>query len=278
MIDGLITATFAAAAVPPVIGAAAALLSRHVHGRALVFHSVSSEGRFGYSYIKPPVLDEFCSLLPQHHLSLKTISARSNEFPCLTFDDGFEDFYTAALPVLEKHRLPATVFIVTGFIGRSGSGDIWKPRRHLSVEQIGEISRLGHEIGSHTRSHADLAMLDRKDLMAELADSRKTLEDIVSKPVTALSFPYGSWNPRVWRAALDAGYKTATAYRGNHTPIGGIIPTAGVYAFDSPEDILSKIKHPAGLSIAGARAAIMPHFARGTSLWKFRKNYRLLQQ
>ena len=78
------------------------------------------------------------------------------------------------------------------------------PFTHLSKSEIIEIRSLGHEIGSHGLTHADLTRLNTKDLSHELHDSKKMLEDIIDKKVTAISFPFGSWNKRVWDLAQEA--------------------------------------------------------------------------
>jgi hypothetical protein len=73
--------------------------------------------------------------------------------------------------------------------------------------------------------------------------------------------------------AQEIGYLHATCYRHHGKIIRGMVPVRGVYSFDTVEDIIEKISLYAGYSNAIARCRIMSHFAKGTPLWNFRKNY-----
>jgi peptidoglycan/xylan/chitin deacetylase (PgdA/CDA1 family) len=196
----------------------------------------------------------------------------------ITFDDGFHNFYTQALPVLEMCGFKATLFPVAGFLGRTSTWDVLPPFKHLSSGELRAISGLGHEIGSHTMTHADCTFLDAKNLAAELRDSKHLLEDIIARPVTSISFPFGSWNRRVWAAALEAGYSRATIYRGHHHESPCLFPVCGVYRFDTPESVLARIRPFFPLSLSLTLATLMRQFARGAPLWKFRKEYDVVPQ
>src|SRR5215216_4864202 len=74
----------------------------------------------------------------------------------LTFDDGYENFLQAALPVLKRLGFTATVFVIVGVLKEESSVD-WKPRmRFLDVDGIREVTKRGMEIGSHSMSHTSL--------------------------------------------------------------------------------------------------------------------------
>jgi peptidoglycan/xylan/chitin deacetylase (PgdA/CDA1 family) len=122
-------------------------------------------------------------------------------------------------------------------------------------------------------THADCTFLDAKNLEAELRDSKHLLEDIIARPVTTLSFPFGSWNRRVWATALEAGYSRATIYRGHRHDAPCLFPVNGVYQFDTPEIVLARIRSRFPFSLSLTLAALMRQFARGAPLWKFRKEY-----
>jgi peptidoglycan/xylan/chitin deacetylase (PgdA/CDA1 family) len=143
----------------------------------------------------------------------------------------------------------------------------------LTKEQVREIAALGHEIGSHTVSHANLTLLSDDDLAAELSRSKNILEDVVGKLVSSLSFPFGQWNRRVWDAALDAGYTAATSYARCFLTEHGVLQIWGIYSFDSVQDVWDRAIRQPKWSNAVARGWVMPNFAKGTPLWKFRKNY-----
>jgi peptidoglycan/xylan/chitin deacetylase (PgdA/CDA1 family) len=167
------------------------------------------------------------------------------------------------------------VFPVAGYIGKASSWDVLPQFPHLSKHEIREISGLGHEIGSHGLTHSNLTYLNASDLKTELSDSKKILEDITGKKVTSLSFPFGSWNRRVWEHAQETGYLRGTIYRQHRNYGPELVPVYGVYRFDSPEFILARISPASRFSFSIACARIMSHFAKGAPIWKFEKNYCL---
>jgi peptidoglycan/xylan/chitin deacetylase (PgdA/CDA1 family) len=192
----------------------------------------------------------------------------------LTFDDGCRSFMTHVLPLMEELKIKATVFPVSGYFGRSSTWDIIPTFTHLTKSELREISSCGHEIGSHGMTHADLTFLGPSDLTAELNDSKKMLEDITGRKVSAISFPYGSWNARVWERAQEAGYCCGTIYRKHRSALPGLFPVYGVYRFDTPGTVSSRIaaRHPLSVSVACAK--MMSHFAKGAPVWKFDKRYK----
>jgi peptidoglycan/xylan/chitin deacetylase (PgdA/CDA1 family) len=207
-----------------------------------------------------------------------TGSSESGRKPLLlTFDDGLQSIFTHALPVLQHYGHRATIFCVAGFYGNASSWDIFSGNRHLTHREIVEIAAQGHEIGSHTCSHAYLPYLNDGDLYRELAESKTRLEEIISAPVTSISFPFGGWNGRIWDIARQVGYTAATLYRGN-TPAGApLFPVQGVYQFETVDDILDKLELHHPFSPVRARSVMMSHFARGTPVWKFRREYCRVQ-
>ena len=120
----------------------------------------------------------------------------------LTFDDGYKDNYTYAFPILKKYNLPATVFIIVNEVGR--------PDR-LSWDQLKEMQDSGLiTFGSHTLGHFFLDSLkDNEQLLKEISDSRKILQEKLGKPVNTFSYPMGRFNPRVREFTVNAGYKVA---------------------------------------------------------------------
>jgi peptidoglycan/xylan/chitin deacetylase (PgdA/CDA1 family) len=119
----------------------------------------------------------------------------------LTFDDGYADFYTTALPILRSHDFRATAYIVSGFVGRSG---------YMTADQIREADRSGIEIGSHSVTHANLARSSAGNVRAEVGDSKRYLEQVVGHPVTSFCYPSGKYTGAVANEVAAAGYHDAT--------------------------------------------------------------------
>ena len=248
---------------------------------SLVFHAISSGPmRIGFSHFPAGRFAQFLDCLNKRQYAPRLVSQSDPEAipprSCmLTFDDGFESFFHHAFPELEKHSYKATIFPVAGLIGKRSLWDVFPSQNHLNAAQLRAIAEAGHEIGSHGMTHADLRLLGDKDLRHELSDSKKMLEDFTGTAVRSISFPFGSWDDRVWHLARECGYTHATSYRPGAAARGKVIPVAGVYAFDTVDDLFAKLGAGPSVFNAHARANIMPHFAKGSSLWKFRPDYRL---
>ena len=132
----------------------------------------------------------------------------------LTFDDGFLGVHEHAAPVLAELRWPATVFLVSGLLGKT---DEWTATQNpdgathplMNAGHIGELSKQRFSFQSHTRTHADLTMLDDGSLRDQLTGSRIDLEALLGMPVECLAYPFGRYDDRVLAAAKAAGYRAA---------------------------------------------------------------------
>ncbi len=121
----------------------------------------------------------------------------------LTFDDGYKDFYTDALPILEKYQAKATAYIITGFIG--------KPN-YMTLTQLTEVKKSGLiEIGAHTVHHIDLKHASLKQAHDEIAGSKVTLEKLFNDPVTTFAYPSGRFNDQAIQIVKEAGFTTAVS-------------------------------------------------------------------
>lgn len=118
----------------------------------------------------------------------------------ITLDDGYENNYTQAYPILKELNIPATIFVQTDRIDQPG----W-----LKKDQIIEMSNNGIDIMSHTISHPSLKKLSYEEQVKELTESKKVLEELLEKEVYAISYPYGDYNKDTLEIVKDAGYKIA---------------------------------------------------------------------
>lgn len=119
----------------------------------------------------------------------------------LTFDDGFRDNLTVALPLLEKYRMPMTIFVTAGFLGRDG---------YLSTDELRELSQ--HKlitVGAHGLWHRHFNQLSPVDARFELVESRRLLADITGKHVDLLAWPYGECTPELERLSEETGYRAS---------------------------------------------------------------------
>jgi peptidoglycan/xylan/chitin deacetylase (PgdA/CDA1 family) len=145
----------------------------------------------------------------------------------ITFDDGYESFFTIGLPQLKKFRQTATVFVVTDLVGGKNEwdlakGDVLEPL--MTRDQILRAQKAGIEFGSHTRRHADLAAVNLGEAQDEIETSRANLAELLGAPPRFFCYPYGSQNDAVRGLVRAAGYDGATSTRK-----GGNGPTTDPY-------------------------------------------------
>lgn len=133
----------------------------------------------------------------------------------ITLDDGYEDNYTNAYPILKKYGLNATVFVITDTVDRSSS--------YMTSAQLKELQNNGIDIESHTVGHDDLSKLSYDGQMKTLSGSKDFLEKLLGKSVKYLAFPSGKSNSYTEKACKDSGYAmTFTTLPGKARPEQGI--------------------------------------------------------
>lgn len=136
----------------------------------------------------------------------------------LTFDDGFEDFYDYAFPVLKRYKFPAIVYVLPNYI--NGTADWFAKEGRpcppmLRFSQIQEMMDYGIEIGSHGLSHVKLADMSYEMMQQEIFESKIKIEALIKKDVRHFCYPYGSYNAVVMETVKKAGYASAvTCVRG----------------------------------------------------------------
>ena len=134
----------------------------------------------------------------------------SGETPCparavaLTFDDGYADAFTAALPVLQRYGFTATFYIVSGFVGQPG---------YMGWEQLAALRDAGMEIAAHTVDHSDLTTLDPATADYEIVQSKADIERQLGITVVSFCYPTGLYNWSIEELTRAAGYLSATTTR-----------------------------------------------------------------
>jgi peptidoglycan/xylan/chitin deacetylase (PgdA/CDA1 family) len=186
----------------------------------LLYHGVGAPGKPPSRYVLPAVRFArqmaWLRLWRYNILSLEDFlnDRRSHRLPpprsvILTFDDGYEDNYLHAYPILKNYGFPATIFLVSRAIGGTNQWDTGSDltgRPILSLPQIREMQAGGLSFGAHTRSHRKLTELPAEQVIDEIQGSRSDLEQQLDRPVLTFSFPYGRYNRVSQRTAEQAGF------------------------------------------------------------------------
>jgi len=157
----------------------------------------------------------------------------------ITFDDGYEDTATKALPILKKYKATATVFITTGLIN-----NYYMQQKMINENQIKKMSKNGIEIGSHTLTHPNLTAISKKRLKEELKQSKIELEKIIGKEVSSFSYPTGFYNQMVINLVKKTGYKNGCTIFHDfliEKEKKYEIPRMVMYSYDSILDLQAKI-------------------------------------
>ncbi|MFJ6215821.1 polysaccharide deacetylase family protein [Streptomyces sp. NPDC092296] len=188
-------------------------------------------------------------------------AGRAADLVGLTFDDGYADFETQALPVLRAHGFTASVYVVADRLGRHNTWDPGGPRKRLlTADQVRAVAAAGMEIGSHSLVHTTLTELPADRLTAETARSREVLEEVVGGPVTGFCYPYGTVDQRVADAVRAAGYDYACAI--GHSPLTGRYALPRCYVGDRDGGWRLHAKRARHLA-RSLRAAVRPRGAGG---------------
>jgi len=130
----------------------------------------------------------------------------------LTFDDGFQNWLTEAVPLLERLGVRGTFYVSPGWFGAQHINVEGEGGRLLDAQGVRTLVGAGMEVGSHSMSHQDLRKLENGELAAELRDSKTALEGITGSPCRTFAYPYGLYDERVTQAVAEAGYQLAFAW------------------------------------------------------------------
>lgn len=250
----------------------------------LTYHSIDDSGSV---LSTPPALfaahmqtlaDHRVQVVPLERILTPDVSIdRAQPQVAITFDDGFANVYEHAWPALQRHDFPATVFIVTEYVGHSND---WPdqpsglPRLPLlGWSQVQAMTTGGVRFGAHTLTHPNLTHLSPAQADAEMLVSRQQLEDVVSEPITTFAYPYGACNALVRDLAakhFSLACTTDLAYvqADSHSLA---LPRLDMYYLQRPEWLRCLFTAPtrtyialrrgvrrARASIAGSRWPLMP--------------------
>lgn len=132
----------------------------------------------------------------------------------ITFDDGYRSVREHALPVLESHGFPATVFVPTRWLGaRPG----WLERDGellaiMDADELRAVDRRGLTVESHGHGHLDLTEADFETARADMVESRDRLRDLLGRESRYFAYPFSHGSAEAQRAAAAAGFDAAFSY------------------------------------------------------------------
>lgn len=140
----------------------------------------------------------------QLDLALKGLSSLPPKPVILTVDDGYQDFYTAGLPIIKEFNFPINLFMVAGFVDRADG-------RYLTGGQLKEIEESGLvKIGVHGYRHFNLTN-SKVNLVQEIAGAKESLENLLRHKLDLFAYPYGRYNEEVLERVRQAGFLLAAS-------------------------------------------------------------------
>jgi len=170
----------------------------------------------------------------------------------LTFDDGYEDNYQYAYPLLKEYDCTATIFVCTGFVNRLVDITQKTIYKHLSYdglqplswEQIKEMADGGITFGVHTHFHKILTGLPLKKAEEEILTSRDILQEVLSRPINVLAYPWGFFNNDLIKILKNndfvAACSTICSTRNRKRDLFAL-RRAGIDATDSMREFILKV-------------------------------------
>ena len=181
------------------------------HGVADVARQADPEGLF----VRPDDLRRHVERLRSWGYRLETFGELASRVAsgdpggtaALTFDDGLADNLETLVPLLAELEATATVFVISGWLGRAHPSAPWA--RILVADGLRELRAAGVEVGAHTATHPDLTILGYAGARAELERSREELGEALGATVEVAAYPYGRADAETRRACRDAGFRAA---------------------------------------------------------------------
>lgn len=205
--------------------------------RILMYHMVGEHrpgAKFNGLRVPPAMFERQLAWLVQQGFTFMTMAEllqAGERVPprtvVLTFDDGYQDNYTNAFPLMRRYGAKGTLYLVVDRHDRDWS--TYKKAHHDSGElarepkltdaQVREMVESGvFELGAHTLTHANLAALDDAGKRMEMRQAREQLEQSFGVPVTSFAYPFGIFDAQDARIARECGYTNAV------TTVDGVDP------------------------------------------------------
>lgn len=145
-------------------------------------------------------IDEACDIISK---------GRTNHpFVCLTFDDGYQDNYDIAYPILKQMDVPFAIYVTTGFIDNR-IPIRWYPNEKLGINTE-SLKTMDADplctIGAHTFCHPKLDTLSYEEQEKEIINSKTTLEQWLGHTIHHFSYPHGAYNDTTLQIIKECGF------------------------------------------------------------------------
>jgi peptidoglycan/xylan/chitin deacetylase (PgdA/CDA1 family) len=161
---------------------------------------------------------KFTALTFKDYLSFRNESRPLSEFPkkpvIITFDDGYLNNLSLALPILQEFQFKAVIFALGDMAVRNNAWDVIKGEPEdllMNADQLKILSDAGIEIGAHSLSHRDLTKLSEDEAYHEILQSKLNLEQLLQTDVVSFAYPYGYYSDSVKELTKKAGFQIAVA-------------------------------------------------------------------
>jgi len=178
----------------------------------IMYHKIDENSKISTLSVSPESFKAQIAFLKSHKYNVVKLEdlagmVNKNRFPsktiAITFDDGYENNYINASPVLKGLGIQATIFVIPALVGTDG---------YMTWDQLIEISESGFiTIGSHTMTHPWLPSQSVQGLDSEITGSKRAIESHLKKPIGAFCYPIGGFNKDVRQKVIESGYKIAVA-------------------------------------------------------------------
>jgi len=164
----------------------------------------------------------------------------------LTFDDGYEDGYSTALPELQARGMVGTFFVVPGWIGADASHRVVRAQdgvaaRYLVWPEVEALAAAGMEIGSHGETHTRLPGLPDEKLREEVVRSRLELEAHLHRPIEVFAYPFNASRRDLRSVVRGAGYRAAVSGSVHGGADRYELFRSGVYAKTTVEEVVREV-------------------------------------
>lgn len=196
--------------------------------RILMYHMISAPrkgAKFNGLRVAPAEFEKQLKWLKDnswHFVTMKQLIENNDTLPpksvALTFDDGFEDNYTNAFPIMKKYGAVGTLYLVvdrhqrdwsTNKKAHHNTGELMREPK-LSDAQVTEMIHSGvFELGAHTITHANLANLSSDEKRSEIEGSKTQLEELFATHVGSFAYPFGIYDQQDVEITKKTGFRSA---------------------------------------------------------------------